>query len=369
MKVPFHKPLPASISSKISREIEGVYATGQESVGPIVWSFERELRERQRSGTHVVATASCTDAMTMALIACRARRVVIPDLSWNATFNAVINAGATPILCDVTTSGVMRDPVALVVNSNADTVLTVDLYGNHSTERQPWPMQLKQMGINVIVDAAQGFENRYNHNVEDARCLSFHAMKSLRIGTGGAVVTRHNWLADDVSSMRYQGVSAKPGTFREQVLVPGFKSVLPPVAAAAGVVLLRHVGEFYVNRKATINSYRSAFDANILSLPRCAPEDDAMHAFVVVPDDPEQLVQHLERNSIGYARYYKPFSMQPALKPFYQQFDVMKTSTMLSRGVALPLDSTMTAGEALRVVSVMNEYEGSWQPMTLRKLP
>src|SRR5438270_5679920 len=136
---------------EIVESLEHVAASGRYVLGPEVEAFEREFGEHC-GARHCVGVANGTDAITIALRALGVRpgdEVVVPSFTFYATAEAVVNAGATPVFCDVDaeTFCVTREHVEAVMTRRTRVVVPVHLFGRLAPE-------LDGLGVPVLADAA-----------------------------------------------------------------------------------------------------------------------------------------------------------------------------------------------------------------------
>src|SRR5439155_19140772 len=122
-------PLHKTINERIGEVIE----RGTFILGPEVQAFEREFAD-YLGVSHVVSVANGTDAITIALRALGVQpgdEVVVPSFTFYATAEAAVNAGATPVFCDVDprTFCVTRETVERAISARTKAIVAVDLFG------------------------------------------------------------------------------------------------------------------------------------------------------------------------------------------------------------------------------------------------
>src|SRR5438270_617847 len=137
---------------EIVERLQQVAASGRYVLGPEVEAFEREFAE-YCGARHCVGVANGTDAITIALRALGVRPgddVVVPSFTFYASAEAVVNAGATPVFCDVDpeTFCVTRESVEAALTSRTRAVMPVHLFGRLAPD-------LGDLGVPVLADAAQ----------------------------------------------------------------------------------------------------------------------------------------------------------------------------------------------------------------------
>lgn len=205
--------------------------------GPTTQRFETALATKL-GAQHAIAVANGTDALMLALRAAgieRGHRVAMPNLTFWATFEAIVNVGATPVLLDV-------DPVDLQMdfdefvrarnNKRFDAAILVHLYGWCSTKLDQFRSFCRDKRVTLIEDGAQAFGVKFAGKSifedADAITLSFHPAKVIGgIGDGGAVLTRSARTAGRVRLLANHGRIA-----HQEHAVVGWNSRMDAIQAA-----------------------------------------------------------------------------------------------------------------------------------------
>lgn len=339
MRVPYFRP-PDELSQGLEA-MNAAYLAGHATQGPEVAEFERVLADRFGvEPEQVVATSSCTDALIVALAVLRPERAHVPALTWNATANAPEIAGAETVLVDVDEHACL-DAERLPGDGVA---MPVGLYGNAFAER------ILDRGAPAIVDGAQTFEHGHDPRAW-ATCLSFHAVKSLPLGQGGAAVFSDRDAADEARRVAQHGFSFGPGV-RTQVTRPGFRSFMTAPTAALGTALLPFVDGWAERRREVGEAYAAAF-AGLPQVPRAGR--DAWHMFVLLPADRDAFRAHCSEAGVDTAAYYTALPEQPAWRG---DWDCPRAVAIGRRATTLPLHPTLTAAEVDRVIEVALSWPG-----------
>ena len=222
-------------------EIEAVAETirsGWLTTGPKAAELEARAAELLEA-KHVLAVASGTAALHLALIAVGVRpgdEVVTTSLTWPATVNVIVHAGATPVFADVREGDLNIDPahVRELVGPRTKAILPVHLYGQ-TADLDP----LLGLGIPVVEDAAHAFESRYRGRkvgaISAAACFSLYATKNVAAGEGGLISTDDDTVAARVNDLR---VMRRGHGSLYDVAVPGYKANLSDVLATIALVQL-----------------------------------------------------------------------------------------------------------------------------------
>jgi dTDP-3-amino-3,4,6-trideoxy-alpha-D-glucose transaminase len=341
-----------SIRPELDAVIDRVISSSAFIGGQEVSRFEEAFAAAHRR-QHCVGCASGTDALSLALRALgvgRGDEVVVPSMTFFATAEAVVHAGATPVLADV-------DPISLLLTpDNVDAVRTdrtravmpVHLYGHpvDFSHLRHW----RDQGFLVVEDAAQAhlatFGGEFVGTVGDAACFSFFPGKNLgAFGDAGAVVTDDPDLAARVRKLRDHGRTEK--YLHDEV---GVSSRLDGLQAAILATKLTHLAEWTEHRRTIARAYSEVLTelANVDLVPW---PDGAVHHLLVarVPAALRSAIQMgLSRLGIATGIHYPvPLSRQPAMAScdaICPSSDAGATEVL-----SLPMDPLMSKGDVLVV--------------------
>src|SRR4051812_41161960 len=180
--------------------------------GPLARELER--RVAALVGTrHAIAVTSGTAAITLALMAAgigAGDEVLVPDLTFAATANAVRLAGAEVKLVDIepVRFGIDPDGVEAAIGPRTRALVTVDVNGRGADYARLEPI-CRNHGLALICDAAEGLGSRYaGRNIGTfglASCFSFSANKTITAGQGGMITTDSDALHDRLRELKDQG--------------------------------------------------------------------------------------------------------------------------------------------------------------------
>jgi perosamine synthetase len=196
---------------------------------------------------HALSTSSCTGALHLALLALGigpGDEVILPELTWVATANAVRYTGATPIFADVEADSWCLDPDSFEsqITPRTKAVIPVHLYG-HPARMDEILEVARRHELRVVEDAAPSigaeFLGRRTGSFGDLACFSFQGAKLLVTGEGGMLLTNDTNLYHKVRKIWDQG--RVPGTFWIDEL--GWKYKMANVQAALGLGQLERVDE------------------------------------------------------------------------------------------------------------------------------
>jgi dTDP-4-amino-4,6-dideoxygalactose transaminase len=270
-------------------EIEAVAETlrsGWLTTGPRTALLEERMAEYLEA-KHVLAVASGTAAMHLALVALGVGpgdEVITSPITWPATANVIVHAGATPVFVDVREGDLNIDPslVEAAVTEGTKAILPVHLAG------QPCDLDpLWALGIPVVEDAAHAVESAYRGHklggLSDATCFSLYATKNIAAGEGGLVSTNRDDLAEAIRNLRL--MRRGDGSLYD-LTVPGYKANLSDVLAAIALVQLDKLPEHTAARERQFALYDDGLAGldGIEPLERDRRDTHARHLYVVRVD-------------------------------------------------------------------------------------
>jgi dTDP-3-amino-3,4,6-trideoxy-alpha-D-glucose transaminase len=355
MQVPLFATSLEPYQDRIAARLAEVAASGRYILGPELDAFEREFAAYLGVG-HVVGVGNGTDAITIALRALGVRpgdEVVCPSLTFYATAEAIVNAGATPVFCDVDpdTWCMTADTARVAMGERTAALVPVHLFGNVA----PVP-ELREFGVPVLEDAAQAAGASLGGvkagALGDAATFSFFPSKNLPcLGDGGAIATDDPEVAERARVLRFHG--SKDKLHHTEV---GYNSRLDSLQAAALRVLLPELDGWNAARREAAAGYEQAGLGEHVTLP--TPTEGAQHAYhlyVVLSPDADELAARLNAQGIGARGYYRtPVHRQPAMES-YVSAELSVTDELAATLLALPMGPELRPEQVEAVVAACSE--------------
>lgn len=276
-------------------EIDEVVATlksGWLGTGPKVAQFERDFAA-YTGAPHAVAVNSCTAALHLSLIAADLQpgdEVITSPLTFCASVNAIIHAGATPVLADVDPATMNIDParVASRITERTRAILPVHFAGR-SCDMDALMALAGRHDLKVIEDCAHAIETEYHGRKAgtfgEFGCFSFYVTKNVATGEGGMVLARDDADAARIKTLALHGMSkdawkrfGDDGYKHYFVTECGFKYNMMDIQAALGIHQLKRVEDNWLRRQRIWDRYNQALADLPVALP-AAPEPDTRHGY------------------------------------------------------------------------------------------
>lgn len=363
-------------------EIEEVVRTlrsGWLGTGPRVKRLEDDFR-KYTGAKHAVALNSCTAGMHLALLAAGVGpgdEVVVPSLTFAATANVVVHAGATPVFADVDLRTMNLDVSKLEsrLTPRTKAILPVHFAG------RPCDMErilaiARPRGIRVIEDAAHAIETvaagRKVGSIGDATCFSFYVTKNVMTGEGGMVTTDDDAWAEKLRISSLHGLSrdawkrySGSGFAHYEVLMPGFKYNMADLQAALGIHQLARVAENAGKRRRIWRIYDEAFAG--LPAERPAPEEagsvHARHLYTLLLDldrlrvDRDAVIAALKDEGIGTGVHFIALHLHPYYRDRFdlRPSDFPASAEISRRTISLPLSAKLTPADVDDVVAAVRK--------------
>lgn len=364
--LPFTRP---TIDEETIAGVADVLRSGWITSGPQVRAFEAMLSDHC-GGRPVRALVSGTGALELALEIAGVRpgdEVITTPLTWVATANVIVRAGARPVLVDIdpVTRLIDLDRVEAAITPRTRAILPVDLAG-FPVDRDRLADIARRHGVRVIEDAAQSlgatWGGRRIGSFGDLVCFSFHANKNLTTGEGGCLVLNDAAEALRCERLRLQGVERLPDGGQE-VEVAGAKLNMTDIAARIGIGQLPRLAEFNARRHALAMRYFERLDPGLLpDLPPREARGGNWHMFQpVLPLDRLTLsrgdfIRAMHDRGIGVGVHY------PALHLFrlyremgFREGDFPHAERVGAGIVTLPLFPAMGDEDVDRVATAVRD--------------
>jgi perosamine synthetase len=251
---------PTITEAEIRLVTDAVTSGWVSSLGKYIEQFEREFAE-YCGVRHCVSTSNGTVAIHLALKVLgigAGDEVIVPDLTFVATANAVALAGATPVIADVSASDWCLDPAAVErhMTSRTKAIIPVHLYG-HPCDMESLRRLAEPRRIAIIEDAAEAhgaFDgDRRVGGLGDFGTFSFYGNKIVTTGEGGALTTDSDELAERARLLRDHGMSPTRRYWHSEI---AYNYRLTNLQAALGVAQMQQIDAWIGERARILDTYR-----------------------------------------------------------------------------------------------------------------
>ncbi len=358
--IPIAKPY---ITDEEIEAVVRVLRSGRITRGEETRLFEEEFA-RYVGVKHAVAVSNGTVALELALKALGigvGDEVIVPDLTFIATANAVLNVGAKPVFADVREDTYTIDPDSILelVNPRTKAIIPVHLYG-HPADMDEIMEIAEDYKLYVIEDAAQahGAEVRGVKvgSIGHVGCFSFYATKNMTMGEGGALTTNIDWVCEKLRLMRCHGEVE-----RYLSVTLGGNYNITEMQAAIGRVQLRRLDEMN-NARIRNAEYLTTKLSSVSGIKTPIVKSGFKHVFhlyvIRVMEGRDELLEHLRRNGVGAAIHYpRPIHEQPLYKALGYPESINPIARELSRQLlSLPVHPLLSRSDLDYIAGLIREF-------------
>lgn len=320
-----------------------------------------EMIKKLTGSKYALAIANGTLAQYASLLALDLKagdEVIIPNITFIATANAIIMMGAIPVLCEIDSKTFCIDTAKAekLITKKTKAIIPVHLYGQ-SADMVAIKKIAKKYNLLIIEDAAQSigvmFKNKHTGTFGDVGFLSFYGNKTITTGEGGVVLTDNKKLADKIYRLKNHG-RIKKGVFQHEEI--GFNFAFTEMQAAIGVSQLKKLNKI-IRKKKQIYDYYNHHLADIKHLikpmidPRCKP----VHWFTsYLTKDSKKLQKYLLQKGIQTRKFFAPLHQQKCyknsnlIKNINADFSI--SNEIYKNGISLPSSYLLTDKEIRKVV-------------------
>ncbi len=286
----------------VSEVLRGPYIT----CGPKVTEAERKL-ESYTGAKHAVVVNSGTSALHCACIAAgvgEGDEVITTPITFAASANCALYCGAKPVFADIDpeTYNIDPDSIRKCITDKTKAVIAVD-YTGQAVKADEIRAICDEFGLVFIEDAAHSIGTKYNGkyvgNIADMTCFSFHPVKTVTAGEGGAILTNDDDLYTKLVLAHAHGIThdealmedaPHEGEWYYEEISLGYNYRMTDFQAALLISQLSRIDEFVARRKEIVKRYDEAF-ANLpgIIIQKNIPESDTSRHLYVIRLDLDKL--------------------------------------------------------------------------------
>jgi len=374
--IPIGRP---DISEDEIAEVIDSLRSGWITYGPKTQQFEAEFAAAV-GAKHAVGLNSCTAGMHLALLGAGigpGDEVITTPLTFCATVNVIVHAGATPILADVCDEDLNIDPDGIAAKITPRTKAIMPMHHGGQACRMDEIMDLaRRHNLVVIEDAAHAagaaYRGRPIGSIGDAAAFSFYPTKNMTTSEGGMLTTDNDDIAEMARVLRKHGLSTdawkrnRPdGNSFYDVVAPGFNYAMTDVQAAIGRGQLRRLPEFNARRAEIAARLTARFESiDVIETPRVRPEvDHSWHLYVIrlklegLRVSRNEFEQELRVRKIGTSVNFIPIHYHSYYREGFgfHKGDFPVAEDAFDRMLSLPMYPGMTDADIDRIATAVEE--------------
>ena len=361
IKVPFVLP---EITNEDKRAILATLDQNLLTDGPKLKEFENKFA-KFTGARYAIGVSNATAALQLSLKAIgigKGDEVIVPDLTFVASINAILFTGATPVIVDVDKEdyNISVDSIKKSLTKKTKAVMPVHFAGKSCKMREIQIIARKNK-LKIIEDCAHAIGGKLNKKhvgtFGDAGCFSFYPTKNLTTFEGGMVITNSKKISESIKTLRNHGITksyqdrfTKGKPWEYDVSIPGYNYRLDEIRAALGISQLKRITQNNLKRKKAALYYNSRLKNNksIITPKILKDEDHACHLYVLRfkrqgKFSRDDLFTKLLKNGIRSSVHYKPLHTFTAYKKNAKIFDdLINTKKIYKEIISLPLYPQIT---------------------------
>jgi len=366
----------AVISEESIQAVSEVLRSGWIGLGPKTKEFEDEF-SKYINTKYTIGLNSCTSALHLAMELIDIQEgdeVLTTALTFVSTNHAILYKKGTPVFVDIQPNTLNIDPedIKRKITSRTKAIICVH-YAGYPCDLDEIHKIAKENNLMVIEDCAHAcgasYKGKKIGSISDINCFSFHAVKNLPMGDGGAITTNNSSYNERLNKLRWLGIdkstfnrtesesekniNVRAYAWRYNVEELGYKYHLNDINASIGIEELKKLDVANDRRREIGNMYRNGLK-NIEDLELLEYKDDritSQHIFCIKVDKRTELISKLKENDIHPGvHYYR--------NDFYSLFkkaDLPKLELVHDKLLSLPLHLALSNDEVEKVIEVIKK--------------
>lgn len=376
--IPFAVP---EVGEEEKNEILKAIDSGWLSTGPRTFLFEEKVKEYFGDPElEVIPISSCTAGLHLQLLAAGVGpgdEVITTPLTFCATINTILYAGAKPVLVDIdpVTFSIDLNKIESLITPRTKAVVPV-YYAGQAIDHDSLKAITDKYGIFILADAAHAMGAKYKEKFcgtyEDAASFSFYATKNFTTGEGGLVTTHNKEWGAKIRRLMSNGINkdawmrySENGSWYYEVNMLGFKYNFTDIQAAFGLHQIRKIDQFNETRRLLASVYDSILAENPAVKTPGEIENvyHIKHLYPIIVDNSklrikrDQFIKELKKRNIGCSVHYVPINYHP----YYQESlgckpgDFPVSDSCYEGLISLPIYTKLTREKIGKIAEVINE--------------
>lgn len=350
-------------NEELKNVIECVSSGWISSQGKFVTTFEQDF-SRLHENLFALSSSNGTVAIQLALLALgigKGDEVLVPNLTFAATINAVIHTGATPVLIDVDMETWNIDPekCKTEINSKTKAIVTVHLYGEPS-DLDRLLVLANNHGLKIVEDCAEALGSYYKSRrvgtYGDAATFSFFGNKTITTGEGGMILFKDKETYLRAKKLRDHGMSFEKRYWHDVI---GFNYRITNLQAAIGVAQLKKLSFILDKKKEIAKNYNSFFlNSPFFIVQKCNESNINsywLYSVILKNNSPitrDQLMDELRNSGIETRPVFYGLSEMEIYKSFSKS--KMENSKFISEnGLCFPSYVNLSQSDFMKIINLM----------------
>lgn len=344
--------------------MDALDSTWISSSGPYITRFEQEFAE-YCGRRYALALSNGTVALHLALVTLGigpGDEVIVPNLTFAATINAVLHCSATPVIVDIEaeTLGIDVTAIEKAITKKTKAIIPVHLYGQPCSI-VPIVELAKKYKIAVIEDCAEAhgsvYKNKKIGSFGEISAFSFFANKIITTGEGGMCLMDDESIFKKMKILRDHGMSPDKKYWHDFV---GYNYRMTNIQAAMGCAQLERISSILEKRQSVEETYLQVFAKNkyIKIVKNAFPYTQKVNWLVcgLVTNNRDELINFLKQNHIDTRPFFYPLSVMPVYQPYARTSEIKVSTEISAKGISFPSDSNLTLQDIVHIHEKVLEF-------------
>ena len=357
-----------TIDSDDIRAIVKVLRSDWLTQGPAVKQFEESLA-KYCGAKYAVAVSNGTAALHLAYLAAGLNandEVITTPNTFVATANMLLVTGAKPVFCDIRLDNYNLDETKIekLITPKTRAIVPVH-FGGHPCNMDKILSIAKKHNLLVIEDACHAlgasYKNKKIGGISDMSVFSFHPVKSITTGEGGAILTDNPDLYKKITHLRTHGITKDEKGFNVMTAL-GYNYRITDIQTALGISQLKKLDKFVKARQRVFNMYKTEL-ANVKEIATPSINKKVVssnHLFVIRTKNPAKrnlLADFLKQNGIGVNFHYPTVYSHPYYRENgYHDLKLKNADLYNNTCITLPLYVSLTKSQVKYICNKIREF-------------
>ena len=346
--------------------------------GPKISEFEKKLCD-YTGAKYAVAVSNGTAALHCACLAADIGpddEVITTPLTFAASANCILYCGATPVFADIDPETYNIDPESIKshITKKTKAIIAVDFTGQ-AVEHNEIRKICDEHGLIFIEDAAHAIATKYNGiqigNLADLTCFSFHPVKTITGGEGGAILTNNEEYSKKLKLARTHGITHERTSkninegswYYEQVML-GYNYRMTDFQAALLISQMNRLDAFSERRKEIVKKYNDAFKIipEIIVQKEIPESDTCRHLYIIRLDlkklrcTRKEFFDAMSAENVQCQVHYIPVYWFPYYQQRGYEMGICPNAEEVYKGImSIPLFPKMTDEDVLDTIYAVNK--------------
>jgi dTDP-4-amino-4,6-dideoxygalactose transaminase len=372
-QIPFAVP---DIGEEEIAEVSKTLRSGWLTMGRKTIEFEEALKN-YTGAEQAIAVNSCTAALHLSLLAAGIKpgdEVITTPLTFAATANVIVHAGAIPVFSDIDSKTYNIDPAEIEKKLTHKTKAIIPVhYAGQPCDMAAIREIADTHDLVIIEDAAHAIGAQYrgekvgNIKGSFSTCFSFYATKNMTTGEGGAITLNNEGVANIARNLRLHGMSKDawkrygPGeSWKYDIVACGWKYNTTDINATLGLCQLRKLDAYNHRRKYLAGLYDTELEdiVGIQEVPK--DNDHVQHLYPILVPHRDKFIEEMAKRGVSCSVHFIPLHLTKFYRNYYGYhpgfFPVCER--IYENLVSIPLYPKMSDEDALYVVDCVKEVIG-----------